>query len=107
MSELHHLARAGYLVLNPAHGLPTVLHHELETAVNEARRLSAANPGQTFIVLNTVGAFHLPKPGPQWLALEPDDRSIPFRPTNPFPQQQRPGPAKKPSGMRPAFRSNP
>ena len=78
MSDHRELNAAGYFVWNPDGGPPTYRHDDLECAVNEARRLARQSPGHSFIVMSTVGSFCLPKPGPHWTPLEPDDRSIPF-----------------------------
>lgn len=78
MTDPRALNSAGYFVWNPAGGPPTYRHDDQEAATNEARRLAEQNPGQTFMVVATIGAFSLPKPGPRWTPLEPDDRSIPF-----------------------------
>lgn len=68
----------GYYVFNPKGAVPRYLHDTLEGAQQEAQRLARLIPGQTFVVLATVGAFELPAPGPVWTQLEPTDRAIPF-----------------------------
>lgn len=69
--------RPGFYVWNPQAGPPRVRHDDALSAKAEANRLAARNPGQTFIVLATVGASCLPAPKPQWLDLLPETE-VPF-----------------------------
>lgn len=46
----------GFMVWNPAAGMPTVVHDTLERALSEAERLTAANPGQRFIIMSPIMA---------------------------------------------------
>lgn len=77
MSDPRNLVAPGYFVWNPLSGQPTYRHDDLEMATAEARKLAARNPGQTFLVIASVGAFQMPNPGPTWTPLKPDD-GVPF-----------------------------
>lgn len=46
-----------WMVWNPGNRAPTVKHPTLEKAKAEAQRLARTNPGQEFIVLQSLGAF--------------------------------------------------
>lgn len=54
--------RAGFLVWNPRHGLPTVSHTTFDAAVKESERLAQANPGETFFVVAPVGHSIVERP---------------------------------------------
>ena len=45
---------AGFMVWNPARGMPTVVHDTLEAALEEADRLYRLNPGERFLVMSPV-----------------------------------------------------
>lgn len=44
----------GFMVWNPARGMPTYSHRSLEGALREAERLTARNPGERFIIMSPV-----------------------------------------------------
>lgn len=44
-----------WVVWNPSHGLPRYQHATRHQAEVEAKRLAAANPGQRFVVMGSVG----------------------------------------------------
>jgi len=46
----------GFMVWNPARGMPTVVHDTIERALAEAERLKAKNPGERFIIMSPVMA---------------------------------------------------
>jgi len=46
-----------WLVWNPKGHAPTYQHGTLDQATSEAERLARTNPGQTFIVLESVAAL--------------------------------------------------
>lgn len=46
-----------WLVWCEAHGTPTYKHTSLSGAKNEAKRLAMLHPGQTFVVLESVGSM--------------------------------------------------
>lgn len=48
--------KAFWLVWNPERNAPRVKHEHRSLAVAEAERLARMNPGETFIVLETVTA---------------------------------------------------
>lgn len=43
-----------WMVYNPGNCKPTVRHPDEETATSEAKRLAANNPGETFVVLESI-----------------------------------------------------
>ena len=45
------------MVHNPNNSKPTMRHDEVKSAFDEAERLAAANPGQTFNVLESTYSF--------------------------------------------------
>lgn len=47
-------AKVGFMVWNPARGMPTVVHDTIEQASAEAERLTRQNPGQRFIIMSPV-----------------------------------------------------
>ena len=51
-----------WMVHNPNNSKPTVRHDDVKTAFDEAERLAAANPGQTFNVLESTYSFTTEKP---------------------------------------------
>ena len=54
MPDEHHPDKPFWLVWNPA-GRPPLYRHESQlAATSEAERLARANPGQTFVVLESV-----------------------------------------------------
>lgn len=55
---------------------PNVRHDSRADAEREARRLSMANKGQAFTVLQVVDAFYMPPDGPSRLPILP--AQIPF-----------------------------
>jgi len=48
------LPRIGFMVWNPARGMPTVVHDTIEQASAEAERLTRQNPGEHFIIMSPV-----------------------------------------------------
>ena len=48
--------RVGFMVWNPARGMPSVAHDTLERALSEAERLTAANPGERFVIMSPIMA---------------------------------------------------
>lgn len=48
------LPRIGFMVWNPARGMPTVVHDTIEQASAEAERLTRQNPGEHFIIMMPV-----------------------------------------------------
>lgn len=50
---------AFWLVWNPEGGNPTAQHDSEHKAKAEAKRLAAANPGELFIVMQSVKGFQL------------------------------------------------
>lgn len=44
-----------YLVWNPQAGTPTYRHETEDSAISEAKRLAAKNPGQEFFVMASIG----------------------------------------------------
>lgn len=46
--------RVGFMVWNPARGMPTVVHDTIEQASAEAERLTRQNPGEHFIIMSPV-----------------------------------------------------
>lgn len=46
----------GFMVWNPARGMPHVVHDTLERALAEAERLTAKNPGERFIIMSPIMA---------------------------------------------------
>lgn len=46
--------RVGFMVWNPARGMPTVVHDTIEQASAEAERLTRQNPGENFIIMSPV-----------------------------------------------------
>lgn len=46
----------GFMVWNPARGMPTVTHDTIERALSEAERLTRENPGERFIIMSPVMA---------------------------------------------------
>lgn len=46
----------GFMVWNPARGMPHVVHDTIERALAEAERLTAKNPGERFIIMSPVMA---------------------------------------------------
>lgn len=46
----------GFMVWNPARGMPSVVHDTLERALTEAERLTAKNPGERFIIMSPIMA---------------------------------------------------
>lgn len=46
--------RVGFMVWNPARGMPTVVHDTIEQASAEAERLTRQNPGEYFIIMSPV-----------------------------------------------------
>lgn len=51
-----------FLVWNPDRGYPTTCHLSFDSAVREAERLAAANPGQSFFVMAPAGECRVEKP---------------------------------------------
>lgn len=49
------MAEGFYLVWNPNRAMPKYKHPNEESAVLEAKRLSALHPGEDFVVLRSVG----------------------------------------------------
>lgn len=52
MSTRH--PRVGFMVWNPARGMPTMVHDTIEQASAEAERLTRQNPGEHFIIMSPV-----------------------------------------------------
>lgn len=48
------LPRIGFMVWNPARGMPTVVHDTIEQASAESERLTRQNPGEHFIIMSPV-----------------------------------------------------
>jgi hypothetical protein len=70
-----------YMVYGIGRYAPTIQHTTKESAHNEARRLSEANPGTSFVVLKATKAYHASKPVAQQVELsDPDFREIDDRP---------------------------
>lgn len=46
----------GFMVWNPARGMPTVVHDTIERALAEAERLTRENSGERFIIMSPVMA---------------------------------------------------
>ena len=46
----------GFMVWNPARGMPTVVHETIGRALSEAERLTRENPGERFIIMSPVMA---------------------------------------------------
>lgn len=44
----------GFMVWNPARGMPSVVHDTIEQASAEAERLTRQNPGEHFIIMSPV-----------------------------------------------------
>lgn len=53
--DIDTVERQFWCVWNPRHNVPRVKHWSHEAAVAEAERLSSANRGQAFYVLEQVG----------------------------------------------------
>lgn len=51
-----------WMVHNPNNSKPTMRHDTVKAAFDEAERLAAANPGQTFYVLESTYSFCTEKP---------------------------------------------
>lgn len=64
-----------WMVWNPQGRNPTCRQPSLDIAKAEAKRLAQANPGHDFFVLQAVGGFSLPAPGPQEIII---DDGMPF-----------------------------
>lgn len=70
---------AFFMVWSPQGRAPTVTHDERESAMQEARRLSEANPGREFFVLRAVAGFSAPEPKAERIPLSAiKDAQIPF-----------------------------
>lgn len=60
--------RIGFMVWNPARGMPTMVHPTIEKASAEAERLSRANPGEHFIIMSPVLSGEDANLGKAWSA---------------------------------------
>jgi len=47
-----------WLIWCESHGAPTYKHTSLSNAKDEARRLATLHPGQSFVVLESVGSMN-------------------------------------------------
>ena len=71
----------GYFVWNPAQNRPEMQQKTVDSAIKEAERLAARNPGQQFIVLKALGQAVMQMPGQFQPADDFDyayDRELPF-----------------------------
>lgn len=67
-----------WIVWNPAGRNPTFRHRSESAAVAEAERLARENPGQTFVVLQSVCARRTQTMECVDLSQPVDEREIPF-----------------------------
>lgn len=58
--------RLGFMVWNPARGMPTVVHETIEQASAEAERLTRANPGEHFVIMSPVLTERAASLGKAW-----------------------------------------
>lgn len=56
-----------FMVYRIGGSAPRVVHETTISAVNEAKRLAKLHAGETFVVLQSVGAFKCEMPEPQYI----------------------------------------
>ena len=58
-----------YMVYRIGGNAPRVVHETITSAISEAKRLAKLHIGETFVVLQSVGAFKCEMPEPQYISV--------------------------------------